>query len=123
MGNCASAGRKGRRWRGWSAWLAILALLLDALLPAGFALAASTDVSAIGFCGSGPAPAHKQLPPATPHCIYCLVAAVGPLPAQTPRLGAPRFVGVAVVPFVPCWLIDRPAPFVAARPRGPPVPA
>ncbi len=113
--------RSNRRRRGFSAWLAIVALLLEALLPAGFAVAAPADTPVIGFCGKGPAPGQNELPPAGAHCIYCLVAAVGPAPAAMPPLAAPQFVDVVALPPFRRRLVDRPAPFAAAQPRGPPV--
>lgn len=113
-------GGRGRRFAGW---LAIVALLLDGLLPTGFSLAPAADIPALGFCGSAPAPGHKQLPPAGAHCIYCLVAPVGPAPAPLLSLAAPQFAGIIALPLLRPRLVERPAPFAAAQPRGPPAAA
>jgi hypothetical protein len=111
---------RGRRGRSVSAWLAIVALLLNGLLPIGFSLAPAADTPAIGFCGHPPAPDHKQRLPGAAHCIYCLVAPVGPVPIPVPTLAAPRLLGVVVLPASRPRLIDRPKRFAAAQPRGPP---
>jgi hypothetical protein len=108
---------------GLAGWLAIVALLLDGLLPAGFSLAPAADTPTIGFCGSAPAPAHKQLPPGGAHCIYCLVAPVGPAPAAMPPLAAPQLAGRIDLPRLRPRLAERPTPFAAAQARGPPAAA
>ncbi|MGH7061213.1 MAG: DUF2946 family protein [Stellaceae bacterium] len=110
----------GRRGRSFSAWLAIVALLFNGLLPTGFSLAPAADAPQIGFCGRAPAPDHKQKLPAGAHCIYCLVAAVGPAPTPMPALASAQLVGIVVLPASRPRLIDRPPPFTAAQPRGPP---
>jgi hypothetical protein len=111
---------RGSRQRSLSAWLAIVALLLDGLLPTGFSLAPAADTPVIGFCGSAPAPAQERSLPGGAHCIYCLVAAIGPAPAPMPALEAQRSVTVVILPAWHRRLVKRTVPLAAAQPRGPP---
>ena len=106
---------------GGAAWLAIVALLVDMLLPAGIGLAMPPVApAAIGYCGSAPRPDHPPAVPDGRHCIYCLVAPIGPTPEPPPAPAPLRFIGVAVAPSSGHALTRPQRPYAAAQPRGPP---
>lgn len=115
----------GRRRLAGPAWLAVVALLINLLLPTALSGVAAQNApdAGIGFCGGTPANSGSGHTPGAPlryHCIYCLVAAVGPAPVSPTTPGPPRLLDPAAVVAPTAALPRRHIAFAAAQPRGPP---
>src|ERR1044071_4280969 len=78
------------------AWLAIAGLLISVLLPTAVFVGAAggSQATASGFCGAargGSMPGDQPSMPTRQHCVYCLVAAVGPALAPPAVPVLPQF--------------------------------
>ena len=106
------------------AWLAIIALLINAFLPTAISAARTHGALIVGngaLCGAAPGAPAKHTSPAPHHCVLCLAAAAGVVPAHGPTRLPPQYAAVAA----PEFPAREPPParlaYGAARPRGPPI--